>query len=163
MEVLLRAQVSYSELYGLSLTVDEIEPRFTLGAAELQRRKTLEKLAADGLLDRQQELEPALLPYRLAVISARDAAGYGDFRRHLEENAYGFVFEVELLKVYAETPAVDTAAVAPAAPEAAKPAAEAPAEAKEAPKAEPANGSTSSPTGAKKAATKGTKKPAAKK
>ena len=82
------------------------------------------------------------------------------------------VFEVELLKVYAETPAVDTAAVAPAAPadsaasaapEAAKPAAEAPAEAKEAPKAEPANGSTSSLTGAKKAATKGTKKPAAKK
>ncbi len=98
MEVLLRVQVSYSELYGLSLTVDEIEPRFTLGAAELQRRQTLEKLAADGLLDRQQELEPALLPYRLAVISARDAAGYGDFRRHLEENAYGFAFEVVLFE-----------------------------------------------------------------
>ena len=98
MEVLLRVQVSYSELYGLSLTVEEIEPRFTLGAAELQRRRTLEKLEADGLLDRQQELEPALLPYRLAVISARDAAGYGDFRRHLTENAYGFVFEVELFE-----------------------------------------------------------------
>ena len=98
MEVLLRAQVSYSELYGLSLTVDEIEPRFTLGAAELQRRETLRKLEADGLLDKQQELEPALLPYRLAVISARDAAGYGDFRRHLEENAYGFVFEVALFE-----------------------------------------------------------------
>ena len=98
MEVLLRVQVSYSELYGLSLTVDEIEPRFTLGAAELQRRRTLEKLEADGLLDKQQELEPALLPYRLAVISARDAAGYGDFRRHLEENAYGFAFEVELFE-----------------------------------------------------------------
>ena len=98
MEVLLRVQVSYSELYGLSLTVDEIEPRFTLGAAELQRRRTLERLAADCLLDRQQELEPALLPYRLAVISARDAAGYGDFRRHLEENAYGFVFEVDLFE-----------------------------------------------------------------
>ena len=98
MEVLLRVQVGYSELYGLTLTVDEIEPRFTLGAAELQRRRTLEKLAADGLLDRQKELAPALLPYRLAVISARDAAGYGDFRRHLEENAYGFVFSVELFE-----------------------------------------------------------------
>ena len=43
-------------------------------------------------------LAPALLPYRLAVISARDAAGYGDFRRHLEENAYGFVFSVELFE-----------------------------------------------------------------
>ena len=98
MEVLLRVQVDYSELYGMTLTVDEIEPRFTLGAAELQRRRTLEKLAADGLLDRQKELEPALLPYRLAVISARDAAGYGDFCRHLTENAYGFVFAVELFE-----------------------------------------------------------------
>jgi exodeoxyribonuclease VII large subunit len=98
MEVLLRVQVSYSELYGLSLTVDEIEPRFTLGAAELQRRRTLEKLEADGLLDRQQNLTPALLPYRLAVISARDAAGYGDFCRHLEGNAYGFVYAVDLFE-----------------------------------------------------------------
>ena len=98
MEVLLRVQLSYSELYGLTLTVEEIEPRLTLGAAELQRRRTLERLAADGLLDRQKELEPSLLPYRLAVISARDAAGYGDFRRHLEENAYGFAFEVALFE-----------------------------------------------------------------
>ena len=98
MEVLLRVQVSYSELYGLTLTVDELEPRFTLGAAELQRRRTLEKLEADGLLDRQKALEPALLPYRLAVISARDAAGFGDFCRHLGENAYGFVFQTDLFE-----------------------------------------------------------------
>ena len=81
------------------------------------------------------------------------------------------VFEVELLKVYAETPAVDgstgsptDAAVAPAAPAdtaAAKPAA--PAEAKDSKKAEPADASASSPTGAKKPAAKGAKKPAAKK
>ncbi len=98
MEVLLRVQVTFSEAYGFSLNVEEIEPRFTLGAAEMQRRKTLERLEAEGLLDRQKELECALLPYRLAVISARDAAGYGDFRRHLEDNAYGFVFETELFE-----------------------------------------------------------------
>ena len=98
MEVLLRMQVTFSEAYGFSLNVEEIEPRYTLGAAELQRRKTLEKLEADGLLDRQKQLEPALLPYRLAVISARDAAGFGDFRRHLADNAYGFVFETELFE-----------------------------------------------------------------
>lgn len=82
------------------------------------------------------------------------------------------VFEVELLKVYAETPAVDgstgsptDAAVAPADSAAAKAAdpAAAPAEAKDSKKAEPANGSASSPTGAKKPAAKGAKKPAAKK
>jgi FKBP-type peptidyl-prolyl cis-trans isomerase len=89
------------------------------------------------------------------------------------------VFEVELLKVYAETPAVDgstgatpadSAAVKPAEPAAAPAAAAkaadpaaAPAEAKDSKKAEPANASTSAPTDAKKPAAKGAKKPAAKK
>ena len=36
------------------------------------------------------------LPYSLAVVSAPDAAGYGDFCRHLQENEYGFVFKVTL-------------------------------------------------------------------
>jgi len=75
------------------------------------------------------------------------------------------VFEVELLKVYAETPAVDSAAVVPADTAAAKAAdpAAAPAEAKDSKKAEPANASASAPTDAKKPAAKGAKKPAAKK
>ena len=78
--------------------VDEIEPRFTLGAAELERRKTLEKLEKEGLLDAQQALSLPDLPYALAVISASTAAGYGDFVRHLEGNAYGFAFGVELFE-----------------------------------------------------------------
>ena len=98
MQVLLRVQVNYSEVYGLSLVVDEVEPTFTLGQAELERRRTIEKLTADGLMERQKELSLVPLPYRLAVISARDAAGYGDFKRHLTENEYGFVFQVDLFE-----------------------------------------------------------------
>lgn len=96
MEVLLQVQVSYSELYGLSLTVYDLDAAYTVGAAELERRRTIEKLTEDGLMEKQQELVPAYLPYRFAVISAPDAAGYGDFRRHLLENEYGFSFEVTL-------------------------------------------------------------------
>lgn len=98
MQILARVQVSFSELYGLTLTIDEVEPQFTLGAAELEKRRTIERLAADGLMDAQKRLQPSLLPYRLAVISARDAAGYGDFCRHLEENPYGFRFSVTLFE-----------------------------------------------------------------
>ena len=43
--------------------------------------------------DRRRPLP--LLPRRLAVISASGAAGFGDFRRHLEENEYGFAFHLE--------------------------------------------------------------------
>lgn len=98
MTILALVEVNYSELYGLSLVVEDIEPQYTLGEAELERRRTVEKLRKDGLLDKQKELVPALLPYRLAVISARDAAGYGDFCRHLEQNEYGFNFEVVLFE-----------------------------------------------------------------
>ena len=96
MQILARVQANYSELYGLTLVIDELEPEFTLGAAELEKRKTIDRLEKDGLIDKQKELELADLPYSLAVISAPDAAGFGDFCRHLEENEYGFKFNVEL-------------------------------------------------------------------
>lgn len=98
MEVLVQVMVSYSELYGLTLTIDDIEPCFTVGAAELLRKRTIERLAAEGLLDRQKALSLSEMPRRLAVISARDAAGYGDFLRHLEDNEFGFAFDVHLIE-----------------------------------------------------------------
>jgi exodeoxyribonuclease VII large subunit len=44
----------------------------------------------------QQELALPFLPYRFAVISAEDAAGYRDFVKHLDENPYGFKVELDL-------------------------------------------------------------------
>lgn len=94
--VLLRVQVNYSQLYGLSLIVDDIDASFTLGEKEKERLATIERLKKEGLLDRQKSLEMTALPYRLAVVSAPDAAGYRDFERHLKGNAYGFVLETVL-------------------------------------------------------------------
>jgi exodeoxyribonuclease VII large subunit len=96
MGLLLHAAVNFSEVYGLSLVVDDLDPQFTLGEKELLRRQCIAKLEADGLMDAQRKLDMAALPYRLAVVSAEGAAGYGDFCRHLHENDYGFVLETEL-------------------------------------------------------------------
>ncbi len=96
MAVIFEARVNYSELYGVSLIVEDIDVSTTLGEAELRRRRTLERLEKEGLLELQKELALPDVPYRLAVISAPDAAGYGDFRRHLLENEYGFAFDVQL-------------------------------------------------------------------
>lgn len=94
--VIFEARVNYSELYGLTLVVSDVDVEHTLGEAELRRRETLERLEKEGLIDLQKELALPDVPYRLAVISAPDAAGYGDFRRHLLENEYGFAFDVRL-------------------------------------------------------------------
>ena len=96
MQVLVRVEADFSELYGFTLVIDSIEPGYTLGAAEMEKRKTLERLQKEGLLEKQKGLAMPGLPYRLAVISARDAAGYGDFLRHLTGNECGYVFRPEL-------------------------------------------------------------------
>ena len=90
MVILVQVQVNYSELYGMSLIVNDIDPEYSVGVKEQERQKTIERLQKEGLMGLQKELELPLLPYDLAVISAEDAAGYRDFMRHLSENPYGF-------------------------------------------------------------------------
>ena len=94
--VLVRVQVSFSEMFGFSLFIDDIDPAFTVGEQALAKKKTIEKLTAGGYLEMQQELALPRLPYRLAVITSKTAAGYGDFRRHLLENEAGYAFRLDL-------------------------------------------------------------------
>lgn len=94
--VLVEVQVSYSQLYGFSLIINDIDPEYSLGAKALERQRTIERLSREGLLEMQKGLPLPLLPYRFAVISAEDAAGYRDFMRHLHENPYGFDVSTEL-------------------------------------------------------------------
>ena len=96
MTVLVEVQANYSQLYGFSLIINDIDPEYSLGVREMERQKTLERLAKEGLLELQKELSLPLLPYSLAVISAEDAAGYRDFTRHITENPYGFSFDLTL-------------------------------------------------------------------
>ena len=91
--ILVQVQVNFSELYGMSLIIDDINPEFSLGVKEQERQQTIERLQKEGLMGLQKELQLPTLPYHLAVISAEDAAGYRDFMRHLEENPYGFTVE----------------------------------------------------------------------
>ena len=96
MVILVEIQVGYSQLYGLSLMINDIDPEFSLGIREMERQRTIERLCKEGLMDMQKELSLPLLPHRLAVISAEDAAGYRDFIRHIGENPYGFRFDITL-------------------------------------------------------------------
>lgn len=95
-QVMLFVKVNYSELYGLSLIVEDINPEFTLGDALLRKQQTIERLVKEGYMDMQKELELCAMPRSLAVISSSDAAGYGDFCRHLLENEHGYSFNVQL-------------------------------------------------------------------
>ena len=94
--VLVRVQVSFSELYGICLFIDDIDPAFTLGEKALERKRSIERLTARGYMDMQKELVLSDIPYRLAVITSKTAAGYGDFRNHLLNNPEGYAFRLDL-------------------------------------------------------------------
>ena len=114
MSVLVRVQVSYSVLYGLSLVIYDIDPSFTVGELELARQRTIARLQEEGMFDMNPQLPLPTLPRSLAVISSATAAGYRDFCRHLEGNEYGFRFSVRLFQAVmqgAEAPASIIAAL----------------------------------------------------
>lgn len=94
--VLVQVQVNFSELYGVSLFIENIDPAFTLGEKALERKKAIEKLTAEGYMEMQKELALLDLPYRLAVITSKTAAGYQDFRNHLLNNPEGYAFHLDL-------------------------------------------------------------------
>ena len=96
MQVLLQVEVSFHAVYGLSVNIVGIDPTFTLGDLARQRQQTIQRLQEDGVMDLQRSLKMATLPRRIAVVSASDAAGYGDFCHQLESNSGGFRFRTEL-------------------------------------------------------------------
>lgn len=92
MKVMLYGAASHHALYGLSFSVADINPSYTLGDMERLRREILLRLEREGVINRNKVLPMSPAPQRIAVISAEGAAGYGDFIRHLEGNTEGFVF-----------------------------------------------------------------------
>ncbi|WP_281644995.1 exodeoxyribonuclease VII large subunit [Bacteroides zoogleoformans] len=95
-KVLVLVTVSFHELYGYTLTVQDIDPTYTLGDMARRRREILNQLEEEGVLTLNKELEMPLLPQRIAVISSSTAAGYGDFCHQLENNPRNFFFYTEL-------------------------------------------------------------------
>ena len=49
--VLVRVQVNFSELFGISLFIDDIDPAFTLGEKALERKRSIERLTSGGYME----------------------------------------------------------------------------------------------------------------
>ena len=96
MKVLLKVQVQYSPIYGLALSILDIDPSYTVGELEMKRQQTIKRLQDEGCFNLNSTLELPLLPRRFAIVSSSTAAGYRDFMKHLIENEYGYIFNVEL-------------------------------------------------------------------
>ncbi len=82
------------DFYGpagrLQLIVRDVDPLFTLGHLERQRRETLAALAAAGLMERNRALPLAAVPLAVGLITSEGSAAFHDFSSGLAESGYGF-------------------------------------------------------------------------
>lgn len=98
MKVLVRGSVNNHAAYGLSFVISGIDASFTLGEAERRRREILDRLKAEGVLDLNRTISWPDVPWRIAVVSAKGAAGYGDFMHQLANNPAHLRFRTRLFE-----------------------------------------------------------------
>ena len=104
LQVLIEVSVDYHPVYGLKLTLLDIDSRFTIGQLEQKKQATIQRLLVecpDFVWDSEGQLQSAnkelYLPpviQRIAVVSSKNAAGYEDFLHSLETNSFGYHFEI---------------------------------------------------------------------
>jgi exodeoxyribonuclease VII large subunit len=91
LEVCLLCRVDFYPPFGkTSLKVVGIDPSYSLGQLEAQRRRVLAWLEAEGLLRRNASRPLADLPLRVGLITAAGSAAERDFRTGLEASGYDF-------------------------------------------------------------------------
>jgi exodeoxyribonuclease VII large subunit len=96
LKVMIRVLPEFHEVYGISLTIKDIDPSYTLGDLARIKREILRKLQSEGVIDMNRMLPFPQVPQRIAVISSETAAGYGDFMDTLIHNSGGYYFFTEL-------------------------------------------------------------------
>lgn len=104
LHVLVQVSVDYHPLYGLSVSVLDIDSNFMLGILEQQRNATLERLVrendfiqkqGDGYSTFNSRLKLPAVIQRVAVISSSSSAGNEDFRHTMQHNDFGYVFQID--------------------------------------------------------------------
>lgn len=105
LQVLVKVAVDYNAVYGLKLTLLDIDAGFTIGLLEQQKQATLQRLLTECsgyvqqvggvyLTANNQLRLPAVLQ-RIAVVTAQSSAGYQDFHHTLLNNQFGYRFYID--------------------------------------------------------------------
>lgn len=105
LQVLACVKVNYHIVYGLSLTLVDLDPNFTLGNLERLRKETLRRLLQenpdhvalvdDQYITRNKQLRLNCVIQRIALIGSPRSEGYTDFVHTIDHNQFGYRFAID--------------------------------------------------------------------
>jgi exodeoxyribonuclease VII large subunit len=90
--ILFLAKVTYNAVHGLSLSILDIDPAYTLGDLEREKLEAINRLRQEGIFTQNKLLPLTPLPGRLAIISVETSKGLSDFMQITEKNQWGYRF-----------------------------------------------------------------------
>lgn len=96
MKILFLGQVKYSPTHGISITINDIDPSFTMGEIAKEKKQSIETLKQEGVFHQNHELPFPYFPQRLAIISVSTSKGYHDFLETIKSKGERFNIKIEL-------------------------------------------------------------------
>lgn len=99
-DVRIRGRIDFYGPRGqLQLRMTSIDPAFTLGQLAAARAELLERLATEGLLDRNGQLVLPLVPLRIGIVTSAGSAAEADVLDELLRSGYAFEVVVADVRV----------------------------------------------------------------
>lgn len=93
LNVLIKVKASFDSQYGFSLNIVEMDSSYTLGDIARRYQEILQRLTAEGLIERNRQLPTPFDLNRILVIAPENAAGLGDFKKDADALADAQVCE----------------------------------------------------------------------
>lgn len=81
LNVLIKIKAKFDPQYGFSVNVEDIDSSYTLGDIARRYQQILERLTAEGLVDKNKLLPSPFDIQNVLVIAPENAAGLGDFKK----------------------------------------------------------------------------------
>lgn len=96
MEVKLKVELDFHERYGLKLVVKDIDPSYTFGQLAINREQIIQRLKDENKVNLNGSLPFPTIIQNIAIISSATAAGLIDLSKQLENNQFGYAFNLKL-------------------------------------------------------------------
>ena len=95
-EIVFLCRITFHEVYGLSLSISEIDLSFMLGELERRKKETIEKVKKNGIDLLNKEISLPRVLHKIALVGSPGTSGFRDFAHHVLHNEWRFRFDIDI-------------------------------------------------------------------
>lgn len=96
-EIVFRAKVVFHVVYGISLSISEIDLTVMLGELEKRKKATIATVTKEGRLEMNKMKPLPRVVHNVTVIGSPGTSGFRDFMFHVLKNEYRYRFNISVI------------------------------------------------------------------